>query len=101
MDTPPPSPPPPRQRYPTWKQVLVMLLGGLVLAVTACVGFLMSLGGNFERGGNDLTPIAAVLFGAGVLAFLIGVVMLFIRLLLRASAKREPPASGGGGTAPV
>ena len=92
-----PLPQAPRQRYPSWKQVLVMLLGGLVLAVTACVGFLVSLGGNFERGGNVLTPVAAILFGGGVLAFVIGLVMLFIRLLLHASAKRQPPASGGTG----
>ena len=98
MDAPSPQAPP--QRYPSWKQVLVMLLGGLVLAVTACVGFLVSLGGNFERGGNDLTPLAAILFGAGVLASVIGLVMLFIRLLLHASAKREPPATGGTGASP-
>src|SRR5262249_19238002 len=45
------APPVAQQRFPSWKQALLILGGGVVLAATACFGFLVSLGGNFERGG--------------------------------------------------
>jgi hypothetical protein len=53
-----------------------------VLAVSACFGFLISLGGNFERGGDSvLTPLAALLFGAGLLAVVVGVIFVIIRII--------------------
>lgn len=83
-----------QQRFPTWKQVIVMLAGGFVLAITACVGFLASFSGNFERGGDTLlTPIAAILFFVGVLAFLGGFVLLIVRGIRALTQKNEPPAS--------
>lgn len=92
METPPPLP---TQRFPTWKQVLVMVLGGIALAATACVGFLVSLNGNFERGGDAVwTPLAAILFCAGVLGFLIGLVLLLIRVGRSLGSQPQSPASG-------
>jgi hypothetical protein len=53
-----------------------------VLSATACVGFLISLGGNFERGGDEIvTPLAAILFCVGVLGFLVGLILLIIRIV--------------------
>ena len=64
------SPQAPRQRYPSWKQVFVMLFGGIVLAVTSCFGFLVAISSNSHRGGDAvLRPLAAILFCVGVLAF--------------------------------
>jgi len=79
---PPPGPPDaPRQRFPSWKQALVTFFGGIVLAATACFGFLVSLGGNFERGGdNVITPLTAILFFVGVIALLVGLVFVIIRV---------------------
>jgi hypothetical protein len=84
-DRPPPAhsvPAPPRQRFPSLKQALVTFAGGIVLSATACVGFLISLGGNFERGGDEIvTPLAAILFCVGVLGFLVGLILLIIRIV--------------------
>jgi hypothetical protein len=86
---PPATPAAPQQRYPGWKQALVMFLGGVVLAASACVGFLVSLGGNFERGGDDFwTPVTIILFFAGLLLTAVGFVLLIVRLLRGASARR-------------
>jgi hypothetical protein len=81
---PPPlsSPEPPHQRFPSLKQALVTFVGGIVLSATACVGFLISLGGNFERGGDEvLTPLAAILFCVGLVTILTGVIFLIIRIV--------------------
>ncbi len=89
------TPDAPRQRFPSWKQVLVMLGGGTVLAATACLGFLVTFGGSFNRGGNALTAVAAILFCVGVLAFLIGVILLIVRAVRAMLAANDPgrPAS--------
>jgi hypothetical protein len=82
----PPSPAPgapqrQAQRFPTWKQALLMLGGGILLAATACFGFLVSLGGNFERGGDAVwSPITAILFFIGLLVALAGLVLSIVRL---------------------
>jgi hypothetical protein len=86
----PPAPPaPPRQRFPSWKQALVTFFGGIVLAATACVGFLASLGGNFEHGGDDfLTPLAAILFGVGLLAIFVGFIFTLMRAIRAMTEKK-------------
>jgi hypothetical protein len=90
-----PAPPPEAQRFPTWKQVLVMLGGSLLLAASACFGFVVSLGNNFNQGGDPvLTPLTAILFFVGVVGFLVGLVMLIIRMVRRAGGARKPPAAG-------
>lgn len=54
------------------------MVGGFVLAATACVGFLASL--NVSRGGNEFVPtLTAILFCVGLVAILTGVVFLIIR----------------------
>jgi hypothetical protein len=94
------------ERFPTWKQALVTCVGGLVLAGTSCFGFFLTLGGNFEHGGNDvLTPLAAIGFGVGILALAVGFVFVLMRLLRGLTEKKPTPPAGplpGGGTdAPV
>ena len=94
MNTPdgPATPPVPTpQPAPNWKQAFVLLAGGLVLAATACFGFLFSLGSNFNTGGNVLTPVAAVLFVVGLVAAFVGVIKLLV-LIVR--AVRQKPGGG-------
>jgi hypothetical protein len=96
----PPMPPPlespyrsiaPRQPFPTWKQALITFFGGIVLAATSCVGFLASLGGNFEHGGNDFwSPATAILFCAGLLAIFVGFVFLIMRTARAMMEKKGP-----------
>jgi hypothetical protein len=82
---PPPmpfQPPAPRQPFPSWKQALITFFGGIVLAATSCVGFLASLGGSLEHGGNDFwSPVTAILFCAGLLAIVVGFVFLLMRTI--------------------
>src|SRR5262245_23935912 len=85
------APTAPPQPFPSWKQALVTALGGVVLAVTACFGFLVTLSGNFERGGNAFwTPLAAILFCVGLLMILVGVVLVIWRAL-RGPTQSGPP----------
>jgi uncharacterized iron-regulated membrane protein len=70
-------------------RVLLMLtLGGLVLAVGGCALFLAFLnvnGGSSER--DTLSAAGALLFIAGVLAFIVGVLWAFARWADRRFAK--------------
>jgi hypothetical protein len=95
--TPPPEPfqpgPPlaPRQPFPSWKQALLTFFGGIVLAATSCFGFALSLGGNFEHGGNDFwTPVTAIAFCASLLAIFVGFVFLIMRIARAMMEKKEP-----------
>jgi len=94
---PPPAAVAPQQTFPTWKQVLTMLFGGLALAATACVGFLLSLGGNFNTGGDAiLSPATAILFVVGVLVSFLGVIFLFVRVARGMTQKSEAPKPAPG-----
>ncbi|MGH9557332.1 MAG: hypothetical protein ACRD2Y_16060 [Terriglobales bacterium] len=58
---------------PTWRQALVMLGGGALLASSACYGV-------FENESND--PVAftfAALFAIGMVLALVGVIMVIVR----------------------
>jgi hypothetical protein len=75
---------------------LVTSLGGLLLAGTSCFGFFVSLGGNFERGGNDVfTPLTAIGFGVGVVTLMVGMVFVLMRTLRammdKGSSAPSPP----------
>jgi len=88
---------PPRQPFPSWKQALVATFGGLALAVTACFGFLISFGNNFERGGDPVfTPIAAIVFVVATLVMLVG----FVLILMRALRGRRQESRAGGDIGP-
>jgi hypothetical protein len=97
VDTPPGSATA-KQPFPTWKQVLTMLFGGLALAATACAGFLVSLGGNVNTGGDAvLSPAAAILFVVGLLISFLGVIFLFVRVARAMAQKPAAPAPGTPG----
>src|SRR5262245_16528149 len=88
-----PPPGPRRQPFPSWKQALVTTFGGVVLAITACFGVLVSFGNNFERGGDPVfTPIAAIVFIVAVLVVLVG----FVLILIRALRGRDQQTDAGG-----
>jgi len=98
LPQPPPQPAAPSQRFPSWKQALLMLFGGIVLSISACFGFLISLGGNFERGGDPiLSPLAGLLFVVGVLVAIVGVILVFIRIVrgVMHPDDAQPPSPGG------
>jgi hypothetical protein len=95
---PPPAASAPKQPFPTWKQVLAMMFGGLALAATACAGFLVSLGGNFNTGGDPiLSPAAAILFVVGLLVSFLGLIFLFVRVARAMTRKGDTPAPGASG----
>ena len=87
-------PPPARKApFPTWKQGLVLFLGGLVLGASACFGFLATLNLNSSRGHEAqelFNVLFAVLFGIGGLAFFIGGVFIFIRMVSALIAPKPP-----------
>ena len=96
---PAPAPPPavpPSQRFPTWKQAFVMLLGGSALAISACFGCLITLTSNGGRANASLEGLAIVLgilaFG-GLLAAGVGVVFVLMRMLRALLAKKDQAAS--------
>jgi len=65
-----------RQRFPSWKQALLILAAGIVLALSSCAAFLNTIG----SGGNlSLVFAAAFLIGVG------GAVVGFALVLVRAT----------------
>ena len=91
------------EKFPSWKQALITFFGGIVLAGTSCFGFLLSLGNNFEHGGdNFLTPLTAILFCGSLAAILVGFIFIIMRALRGSSEKGPrppidipPPPPGG------
>src|SRR5260370_3198097 len=78
--------PPPKQRFPSWKQALVIFCGGIVLALSSCAVFLA----NLNAGGN-LPAVFAGGFIAGAIATLGGVVLVLIRALRGPGGALVPP----------
>lgn len=84
------------QRFPTWKQAFVMFGGGLVLAVSACFGCFFSL----DFGGRNTAPqivtiTLAIIASGGLLATLVGVVLVLMRILRALFAKKDATGSTG------
>jgi hypothetical protein len=93
---PPPQPPlPSSQRFPTWKQAFVIFGGGLALAVSACFGCLFTLGsgGRMNASLEGLTMLLGILAFAGLLATLVGVVLVLMRMLRALFAKKDETSS--------
>lgn len=59
------------------RTILMLFVGGFVLAFGGCALFLGNL--NMNGGSNDLSTVGAVLFIGGVLAFIIGALWGFAR----------------------
>jgi len=63
----------PKPSKPTWRQALVMLGGGALLASSACYGVV-------GAGGNDPLELTfSALFGIGMVMSLVGVILVIVR----------------------
>jgi hypothetical protein len=97
-----------KQRFPTWKQALVMFLGGGALAISACFGCLFAAlraeHGNNRTISSVLEAVGIILgFVAfiGLLASLVGVVLVLMRMLRALFSKKDESGtvSGSSGSA--
>jgi hypothetical protein len=68
----------PKQRFPSWKQALVILCSGIVLGASSCALFLANF--NLNDSGS-LPGIFAGGFIVGVIATLVGFVLVLIRAI--------------------
>ncbi len=93
---PPPHPVPSSQRFPTWKQALVMFFGGGALAISACFGCLFATFGSGNRTNAALEGVG-ILLGivafVGLLASLVGVVLVLMRILRALFSKKDQASS--------
>jgi tellurite resistance protein TehA-like permease len=75
---------PPRQRFPSWKQALLILCSGIVLGASSCALFLANF--NLHASGN-LPGIFAGGFIAGVIATIVGFLLVLIRAIRGSRSK--------------
>ncbi len=73
---------PPQQRFPSWKQALLILCSGIVLALSSCAMFLA----NINTGGN-LPAVFAGGFVIGVIATIVGFLFVLIRAIRGSRSK--------------
>jgi hypothetical protein len=66
----------PKQRFPSWKQALLILAGGIVLALSSCAAFLGTIDSNNKSG-----IVFAAGFFLGLCAALVGMILVFIRAI--------------------
>jgi len=69
--------------------ILMLVLGGIVLAVGGCALFLANLNFNGGGRGDDLSAAGAIIFIAGCLALLVGLVWGLARFVDGLFNKRE------------
>jgi hypothetical protein len=85
---------PSSQRFPTWKQALVLFLGGGALMISACFGCLFV--SDFATEGSALGFFATFLFvlvPVGLLVMFVGALLVLMRILRALFAKKDE--SGG------
>ncbi len=76
----------PKPSKPTWRQALLMLGGGTLLASSACYGVA-------GAGGNDPLELTfAILFGAGMVMALVGVILVIVRSAKQPASDEVSPA---------
>lgn len=72
----------PDKSWPSWKQVLILIFGGIGLAGSFCVGFVQFAGFvGGSKAGQLLAYILAGGFFLSVLVFLLGLVALLTRVI--------------------
>jgi hypothetical protein len=95
-ETPTPQPAAAPRKASRTRVLLMLVLGGLVLAGGGCALFLANLNISPGSGGNDnLSAVGAIIFIGGVIAFIVGVVWALARWIDRRfdkSAGRNAPA---------
>lgn len=74
---------------PTLKQALLITVGGFFFAFFSCVGALVNIGGNGS--GNVLTELGFAGFALGLLATIVGIVLL-LWIAFRPFFRKQPPA---------
>jgi hypothetical protein len=92
---------PSSQRFPTWKQALVMFLGGGALAISACFGCLFATLGAGNRTNTALEGVGiflGIVAFIGLIASLVGVVLVLMRMLRALFAKKDESGSASGTT---
>jgi uncharacterized iron-regulated membrane protein len=79
--------------------ILMLALGGPVLAVGGCALFLanVSFGDGGGRGNDNIAAVGGILFAAGCLAFVVGIIWVLARWIDRRFSKAAakdatPPA---------
>jgi hypothetical protein len=79
-------------RFPTWKHILLIFAGMVVLGLSACFGFLATL--NFNTGDSPISIVFGVLFFLAVLAVLVDMVFVVWRIIrgqMNAPPSQDPP----------
>lgn len=80
--TPVGTPPGAKTGRPRGKQLLILLGGGFALAFGGCALFLANLNINENGGGTDVpSMIGGVIFAAGAIMFVIGLIFAFVVVL--------------------
>jgi hypothetical protein len=79
-----------KQRFPTWWQALILIVGGVVIGLSSCFGALSGIGGGHQ---SQFANLYVVGFFAGVAAFFVGII-LFIVMAIRAllNKPQDPPS---------
>jgi len=95
-DMPPAAPESAPRKASRTRTLLMLTLGGLVLAGGGCALFLANLRISPGSSGSDnLSAVGAIIFIGGVIAFIVGVVWALARWIDRrfakAEAKNPPP----------
>ena len=91
-DTPgelPATPQHPPRKASSWRVVLMLVIGGPILAVGGCALFLSDFRLEGGGGNDNLSALGAIIFVAGCVTFLVGVVWALVRWLLRLSDKAQ------------
>jgi hypothetical protein len=104
-ETTPGVPPPqaaPKKASPI-RIILMLALGGPVLAVGGCALFLANLNIEGSRNGSDaLSAVGAILFAAGCLGFIVGILWAIARAIDRRFERaRAKDANKGAGVPPA
>lgn len=77
-----------KQRFPSWKQALLILAGSIVLGACSCAVFLVTVSSS-----EKLAWVFAAGFFAGVAGAVVGVVLVLIRAI---RGPGKPPDSKAG-----
>jgi hypothetical protein len=84
--------------------ILMLALGGPALAIGGCALFLanLNIGDGGGHGGSDnLSALGAIIFAAGCLAFLVGIIWAIARGIDRRFARAAAEKEKAGGTPPA
>jgi hypothetical protein len=67
-----------KQRFPRWWQALIIIAGGVLLALSSCVGFLGTINFNHSTSGQVLPGLLTLGFFGGIFVAFAGIILLLI-----------------------